>query len=71
MSQSETFVLEVKNVNCDFASLRDKLERISPSFTLDKDTFIFHAATAQEEGAVKRLAHRLAGRNLTIIVQRI
>lgn len=71
MSQSETFVLEVKNVNCNFDSLRDKLERISPSFTLDKDTFIFHAATTQEESAIRRLSHRLASRNLTIIVQRI
>ena len=47
VNSQQTFVLEVKNINCDFEFLRDGIDKICPSFTIDKDTFIFASADSE------------------------
>ncbi len=63
-------IIEVKNIDCNFDYLRNKIDKICPRFTLDKDTFIFHDATEDLFIMLSALKKEIAKSNRTIVVTR-
>ena len=63
-----TFRIEVKNINCNFDSLRDRLDKISPSFTIDKDTFIYTAGDSELLERLKTLKNKLREAGHSVLV---
>lgn len=63
-----TLIIEVKNIDCNFDYLRNKIDKINPRFTLDKDTFIFHDATEDLFIMLTALKKEISKSNRTIVV---
>lgn len=69
--ETDTFTIEVKNIDCDFNYLRDKLDDINPSFTLDKDTFIYCSADMPTLVKLTKLRDSLKTKERHILVTKV